>query len=198
LARVYYGQTATWIKMASGVDAGHGPRWELDCTRWDPVPLPKKGHSPQFSAHFYCGQTAGCIKMPLGMEVGLGLGHIVLDGDPALSPLKGHSPLFSAHERCGQTAGGIKMARGMEVGLGPGDFVLDGDSAPPTKKTHSPYPIFGSFLLWPNDWMDQTATWYGGRRRRRRRFLRRGPSSPKRGTAPSYRPMPIVAKWLDG
>jgi len=37
----------------------------------DPAPLPKKGHSPQFSAHFYCGQTAGCIKMPLGMQVGL-------------------------------------------------------------------------------------------------------------------------------
>ena len=31
----------------------------------------------------YCGQTVGWIKMPLGMEVGLGPGHIVLDGDPA-------------------------------------------------------------------------------------------------------------------
>jgi len=31
----------------------------------------------------YCGQTVGWIRMPLGMEVGLGLGHIVLDGDPA-------------------------------------------------------------------------------------------------------------------
>ena len=32
--------------------------------------------------------------MPLGMEVGLGPGHIVLDGDPA-APKKGHStPLF--------------------------------------------------------------------------------------------------------
>jgi len=31
----------------------------------------------------YCGQTAGWIKMPLGMKVGLGPGHIVLDGDPA-------------------------------------------------------------------------------------------------------------------
>jgi len=29
--------------------------------------------------------------MPLGMEVGLGLGHIVLDEDPA-PPQKGHSP----------------------------------------------------------------------------------------------------------
>jgi len=29
------------------------------------------------------GQTVGWIKMPLGKEVGLGPGHIVLDGDPA-------------------------------------------------------------------------------------------------------------------
>ena len=33
--------------------------------------------------HSYsCGQTVGWIKMPLGKEVGLGPGHIVLDGDP--------------------------------------------------------------------------------------------------------------------
>ena len=31
----------------------------------------------------YCGQTVGWINMPLGMEIGLGLCHIVLDGDPA-------------------------------------------------------------------------------------------------------------------
>ena len=57
------------------------------------LPLPKKGAEPppQFSAHVYCGQTAGWIKMALGMEVGLGPGHIVLDGDPDAPPLKGHS-----------------------------------------------------------------------------------------------------------
>jgi len=32
----------------------------------------------------YCGQTVGWIRMQLGTEVGLGRGHIVLDGDPAL------------------------------------------------------------------------------------------------------------------
>jgi len=52
--------------------------------------------------------------MALGMEVGLGPGHIVLDGDPALPPLKGHSsPQFSANVRCGQTAGWTKMPLGM-------------------------------------------------------------------------------------
>jgi len=30
----------------------------------------------------YCGQTVGWIKMKLGMQVGLGPGHTVLDGDP--------------------------------------------------------------------------------------------------------------------
>jgi len=35
----------------------------------------------------YCGQSVGWIKMPLGMEVGLGPGGTVLDGDPA-SPME--------------------------------------------------------------------------------------------------------------
>jgi len=51
-----------------------------------------------------CGQTVGRIKMKRGTQVGLGPGHIVLDGDPALPPPKGHSPQFSAHIRCGQMA----------------------------------------------------------------------------------------------
>jgi len=33
--------------------------------------------------HVRCRQTAGWIKTPLGMEVGLGPGNIVSDGDPA-------------------------------------------------------------------------------------------------------------------
>jgi len=35
----------------------------------------------------YCGQMTGWIKMKLGMQVGLGPGHIVLDGDSA-SPME--------------------------------------------------------------------------------------------------------------
>ena len=38
----------------------------------------------------YCGQTVPWIKMELGVEVGLGPGNIVLDGDPV--PQKGHKP----------------------------------------------------------------------------------------------------------
>ena len=40
----------------------------------------------------YCGQTVGRIKMKLGMQIGLGPGHNVLDGNPALPPIKGRSP----------------------------------------------------------------------------------------------------------
>jgi len=38
------------------------------------------------------GQMVGWIKMKLGVQVGLGPGHIVLDGDPARPPPKGQSP----------------------------------------------------------------------------------------------------------
>jgi len=57
--------------------------------------------------------------MPLGMEVDLGPGDFVLDGDPLSSPKKGAEPpsQFSAYVYCGQTAGCIKMALGIEVAL---------------------------------------------------------------------------------
>ena len=57
-------------------------------------PLPKKVRSPKFLAHVYCGQTAGWIKMVLGMQLGLGLGLIVLDGDPAPLPIGAYPPNF--------------------------------------------------------------------------------------------------------
>ena len=41
----------------------------------------------------YCGQTVEWINIKLGMQVGLGPGHIVLDGDPA--PQRGTYPIFS-------------------------------------------------------------------------------------------------------
>ena len=107
----------------------------------------------------YCGQTVGRIKMKIGMHVGLGPGHIVLDGDPARPPPKGGRALqFLAHICCGQMAAGIKMPLGREVGLSPSDIVLDGDPAPFPERGRRP-PIFGPCLLWPNGWMDQDATW---------------------------------------
>jgi len=73
------------------------------------------------------------------------------------------------------------MPLGMELGLGPEDFVLDGDpwQPPPRKRGGGTAPIFGPCLLWPNDWMGQYETWYGGRPRIRRYYVRLGPSSPQ-------------------
>jgi len=113
----------------------------------------------------HCRQTVGWIKTKLGMQVGLSPGHIVLDRDPAAPQQKGGgaSP-NSVHVYCGQTAGWIKMPLGTEVGLGSEDIVLDKDPAPlPKKGAESPSPFFGPFILWPNGWMHQDDTCYGGR-----------------------------------
>jgi len=59
-----------------------------------------------FLAHVYCDQMAEWIKMSLGMEVDLGPGHIVLDGDPGHSrapPERAQQPPLSVHVYCGQT-----------------------------------------------------------------------------------------------
>jgi len=46
--------------------------------------------------------------------------------------------------------------------------------------------MFGPYLLWPNGWMNQDTTWYGGRPRPWPHCIRWGPSSPpQRGTAPT-------------
>ena len=119
----------------------------------------KKGYIPQFSAHVCYGQTAGWIKMPLGTEVGLRPGDSVTWG-PSSPPNRGTAapPTFRPIY-CGQTAdGSIKIPLGTKVGLDPCHIMLDGHPAP---KGHA--PNFRPCLLWPNGWMDQDGTWYGGR-----------------------------------
>ena len=60
-------------------------------------------------------------------------------------------------------------------------------------------PVFGTCLLWQNEWTDQDATWYGGRPRLRRHCVRWGSGSPKKGhSTPTFWSMSIVAKRLDG
>jgi len=75
---------------------------------------------------------------------------------------------------CCQTVGWIKMKFGLQVGLGPGHIVLDGDPASPPLKGGRAPPIFDPYLLWPNGWMDEDATWYGGRPQPRPHCVRRG------------------------
>ena len=89
----------------------------------------------------YCGQTVGWIKMKLGTEIGLGPGHIVLDGDRAPPFRRGTYSNF--RPVCGdQTAAWIKIPLGRKVGLGPGDIVLDGDPLPQRGTAPNFRPIF--------------------------------------------------------
>jgi len=111
---------------------------------------------------------AAWIKMVLAMEVGLGPGDFVFDGDLAPLPKRGRNP----HPNCWPICivakwldgSRFKIALGVEVGLDPSDIVLDGDRAPPPQKGEGePPPIFGPYLLWPNGCMDQDETWHAGR-----------------------------------
>jgi len=99
---------------------------------------------------------------------------------PSSSKKKGHSshPHFYADVYCGQTSGWTKMSFSTEVCLDPGHIVLVWDPAPLQKRAAQP-PIFGPCLLWPNGWMDQDATWYGGRPRPGHIVLDMDPAPPR-------------------
>jgi len=96
--------------------------------------------------------------MALGMEVGLGPGDIVFDGDPSTPRTEG-SPTttqFLAHVYYGQTAGWMKTPRGTEVDLLPGHIVLD--EVPALRETGTAAPhLFGPCLLWPRSPISATA-----------------------------------------
>jgi len=59
-----------------------------------------------------------------------------------------------------------------------------GTNSPPKGKQP---PIFGRYLLWTNGWMNQDATWYGGRPRPRPHLLD-GDPAPTKGhkTSPQF------------
>jgi len=58
-----------------------------------------------------------------------------------------------------------------------------GTRRPAPKRARSPSPIFGPFLLWPNGWMHQDATWYGNRPQPSGLCVRWGPSYPPKKVA---------------
>jgi len=113
---------------------GSWPQPRRHCVRWGPSSPSPKGHSPQFLANVSCGQTTGLTKMPLGMEVVLGPGDFVFDGDPAPPRKKGRSPhpIFGP---CllwpnGWMDQDPTWYRGKPRRLDPGDVVSDGVTAP--------------------------------------------------------------------
>jgi len=153
----------------------------------DPAPSPQRGWSPSLIFGSFLLWPNGWMHQDATWYGSRppSTGLCVRWGPSALSQ-KGWSPTqFSAHVYCGQMAGWIKMTLGMEVGLGPVHIVLDGNSAHLPKKGAEP-PIFGSSLLWPNGWMHQNATWYGGRPQPRRLCVRCGPSTlSQKGWSPT-------------
>ena len=81
--------------------------------------------------------------MKLGVEVGLGPGHIVLDGDPAPPSPKGHSPpIFGPY---------LLRPNGCmdqdDTWYGSGDIVLDGDPAPLRKRRAEPPNFRPMFIV---------------------------------------------------
>jgi len=95
--------------------------------------------------------------MPVGMEVGLGAGDFVFDGDPATSR-KGHThpTQFLAHVYCGQMAGWMNTPLGTEVDLGTGHIVLL-DVLPAVRERGTAAPSFRPCLLWPRSRISATA-----------------------------------------
>ena len=49
--------------------------------------------------------------------------------------------------------------------------------------------------LWPNGWIDQNATWYGGRPWPRRHCVRWGPNTPKKLAQQPHYSISVLAKW---
>jgi len=84
----------------------------------------------------------------------------------------------------------------------PGDIVLDGDPAPHGNGHCSP-PHFCNLqrysirincdpcLLWPNAWMDQDTTLYGGRPRPRQHFITEDPVPPLPRKGAQQPPLPL-------
>ena len=128
--------------------------------------------------------------MTLGMQVGLGPGHIVLDGDPAPSQIFGPFLLWPKgwmHQDATRY-GGRPQPRGL--------CVRRGHSPPSQKGAESPQ-IFDPCLLWPNGWIDQDNTWHGGRPQPRRPCgVRWGPSPlPKKA---AEHPPKFLARFCCG
>jgi len=71
---------AKWMGVESSPSASHC--WATVCKTVPPTLSDRRPFCLSVTL-VYCGQMVGWIKMPLGTELGLDLGHIVLEGNPA-------------------------------------------------------------------------------------------------------------------
>jgi len=85
------------------------------------------------------------------------------------------------------------MKLGMKVSFGPGHIVLDGEWTQLPQRGHSPQ-YSANVCCGQTAWMDQDATWYGGRPRPRPHCVRWGLSSPRKGA--QQPPPPLFGPYL--
>jgi len=109
--------------------------------------------------------------MPLGMEVGLGPGDFVLDGDPAPLPIL--LPMYIVAKRLDGSRWHLAWSCASAQAT-----LCNMVSQLPLKGAQP--PVFGPCRLWPNGRMDEDATWHRRKSRPRPHCVRRGPSSPPR------------------
>jgi len=144
-----------------------------------------------------CGQMAAWIKVPLGMDVGLSPGHIVLMRTqlPLTKWYTTPTPRFRPVSVVAKRLDGSRCYLIGRWTSAQATLCYMGTQLSP--KGAQP-PIFRSCLLWPNGWMDEDTIWYAGRPWPRRHCVKWGFSSPRKGhSTPTFRPISIVAKWLD-
>jgi len=164
--------------MPLGMEVGHDPS-DIVLHGDNPAPPPQKGAQPLIFRPCLLWPN-GCMDQDATWYEGRPRPrpHCVRWGPSSPSLKREHSsPQILGPCFCGQTVGWIKMPLGTKVGLGAGRIVLYEEPAPPPPKGHSP-PIFGPYLLRPNDCMDQDASWYGARPQPRGLCVRWGPSPP--------------------
>jgi len=109
----------------------------------------------------HCGLTVGQIKMKLDMLVGLGRGHIVLDGDPTPPPKGAQPPIFGPYllrpngwmDQDVTWYGARPRPRRLCVRWGPRPLPQKGGGA----------PNFRPMFIVVNGWIDEAGTWHGGR-----------------------------------
>jgi len=108
-----------------------------------------------------------------------GPGEFVLDGDPTPLPKKGtEPPNFRPMFIVAKRLSGSRWYLAWRLASAQATLCQ--------METQHPSPIFGPFVLWPNGWMNQDATWYGGRPQPRGLCVRWGPSPPPKFSAYVY------------
>jgi len=130
------------------------PQSTRHCVMREPsFPSPKRGRSPQFSAHVYGGLN-GWVDQDATWHGGRSQPrpHCAIWGPSSHSPKGAQPPNFRSISVVAKWLDGSRYhSLGREVGMSPSDIVLDGHPAPLPKRGRS--PIFGPFYC------DQTAGW---------------------------------------